>query len=270
MSDLRDPFQCYDFILRQNRRLAREATVSSSARPHFDRVLSVFGTVAAILLVGLALGALGWTMLAALDVVPWLTLEAGLNGHAAIIAQTGLTVFLVSLCLFLPSHRRVLRLEEAHRSFGLTMDDVARAYAAVHEADRHGPFGLPREFDAVRERIAWLCAHPDLGRLEPAIMDLAAQMSHESRDLAETWSFENVQRARRFLRERREEARRFEERLQNAHAACHDLRRDLDGVDLDEAAARARLDRLTEDLRGLLPRLGLDLVDRPSAEIAAL
>ena len=64
------------------------------------------------------------------------------------------------------------------------MWDVAQAYQAAHAADRDGVFNLPSEFDSVRERIEHLRRHPDLGRLKPEILELAAQISHESRELA--------------------------------------------------------------------------------------
>ena len=52
-----------------------------------------------------------------------------------------------------------------------------------------------------RERLVWLRRHPDLGSAEPEILELAAQMSHESRTLAQTFSTERVERCReRILR----------------------------------------------------------------------
>ena len=62
---------------------------------------------------------------------------------------------------------RVMRLENSHRSFRVTMWDVAQAYQAAHAADRDGCFRLKSEFDSVRERLEHLRRHPDLGVLEP-------------------------------------------------------------------------------------------------------
>ena len=66
------------------------------------------------------------------------------------------------------------------------MRDVAQAYQAAHAADRDGVFNLPSEFDSVRERIEHLQRHPDLGRLEPEILEMAAQIGRKSRKLAES------------------------------------------------------------------------------------
>lgn len=236
----------------------------------WSRVLGALGRVSLALLIASAALATLWTLAAALGLAPWIALEGGLTGAAAMQVQIAVTVLLVALCFFVPSHVRVMRLEESHRNFAMTMDDVARAYATVHEADRHGVFSLPREFDAVRERIGYLRHHPDLGSLEPGILDLAAQMSHESHELAETYAMDRVQRAKRFLRQRREEADLFAARLEKARAACAALRAELDAVETDEAAATAARDRLERDLKELLPRLGLDVVERPSADIASL
>ena len=53
-------------------------------------------------------------------------------------------------------------------------------------------------------------AHPDLGALEPEILELAAQMSRISQDLAETYSDEKVDRARTFLQQRQQEIDTFQ------------------------------------------------------------
>ena len=44
---------------------------------------------------------------------------------------------------------RVMRLENSHRTFRVTMGDVARAYQAAHATDRDGCFSLKSEFDSV-------------------------------------------------------------------------------------------------------------------------
>jgi len=224
------------------------------------RALRTIAQVCALALICLAaLAATASTALAAAGVLPWLTLEAGAGGAAwpgaGVAAQLGLTGLLVALCFFLPSNGRILALETSHRKFEMQMQDVARAYHAAHAADRAGTFRLSSEFDAVKERLAWLRGHPDLERLEPGVLELAAQMSHVSRELAETYSDEAVTRARDFLVQRQHEIDRFESRIEEATLIVNDLRRWQEAVELDEAGAQARLDRLRETLGEVLPEI---------------
>ncbi|MFC2968339.1 hypothetical protein [Acidimangrovimonas pyrenivorans] len=72
---------------------------------------------------------------------------------------------------------------------------AARALARAHGGDREGVFALSSEFDSMRERLTHLRKHPDLSGLEPELLELAAQMSHLSRDLARVYSDEKVARA---------------------------------------------------------------------------
>jgi len=67
---------------------------------------------------------------------------------------------------------------------------------------------MSSEFDAVRERLAYLRDHPDLDSLEPQVLELAAQMSHQSRELSDIYNDEKVTRAKTFLKQRQEEAER--------------------------------------------------------------
>jgi len=104
--------------------------------------------------------------------------------------------------------------------------------------------------------------HPDLAGLEPAILDVAAQMSHESHDLAEVYSDEAVTRAKDFLKQRQEETDRFVEQLSMAEHATDELRRwSMDLKEEDETVA-ARLEVLEKDLAEILPNIGLDLNKR--------
>jgi hypothetical protein len=174
--------------------------------------------VALFLLAALALSAA--SIGAAIGLLPWLEFEAGFGGvtyhNAGQIAQVALTVLAVLLCFFLPANARIMALETSHRRFNIGMRDVARAYHAAHAADRAGLFQLSSEFDAVRERLAYLREHPDLGGLEPDLLEVAAQMSHISRELAEVYSDEKVARARQFLHQRQQEVEAFNARLDQA------------------------------------------------------
>jgi hypothetical protein len=228
-------------------------------------------TLALLLL--LAVGGLLWSAAAAAGVAPWLELPARLGGQpvdAGPAVQLALTALLVGLCFFVPSNDRVMRLETSHRSFRVTMWDVARAYQSAHAADREGTFRLPSEFDSVRERIEFLRRHPDLGKLEPEVLEMAAQMSHESRELAEIYSGERVERARAFLRQRQEEAEEMQARVEGALAACREIRRWLERVETDEDTARTEMARLKAELADLLPGLGLRLFETATANVELL
>ena len=100
----------------------------------------------------------------------------------------------------------------------------------------------------MRERLEHLRRHPDLGKLEPEILEMAAQMSHESRELAEIYSTERVERARQFLRQRQEEADQMAERVSAASATCREIKGWLERVEIDEDRARSELARFREEL----------------------
>ncbi len=219
--------------------------------------------IALTIIVAFAAITLGWWGAAVLGWAPWLELELGSDWAAPVEAgpavHSVLALLLVGLCFFLPTNRRVMALERSHRDFKVSMWDVARAYEAVHAADRHDTFELRSEFDSVRDRLNYLRRHPDLRDLEPEILEIAAQMSHESRELAEIYSVERIERARGFLSQRQEEAQLLQERIQTAHSICHELRRWRDKVEVEEAIARSQMKRLEDDLEELLPTIGLGL-----------
>jgi hypothetical protein len=212
-----------------------------------------------------------WCIAAAVGVAPWLQLAVGLGGEALVDAgravQLALTLFVLGLCYFVPMSDRVLRLENSHRVFKVTMWDVAQAYQAAHAADRDGAFQLKREFDSVRERLGYLRQHPDLGKLEPEILEMAAQMSHESRELAEIYSTERVERARQFLRQRQDEAEQMQTRVQTAHMACRELKCWLEQVEANEEMAHSEVARLKAELQELLPALNLMPTQHPLGNI---
>ena len=110
--------------------------------------------VTLVSLLSLAFAGAAWALAAVVGLVPWLRLDVGLGGvstDAGPAIQFGLTLFLLGLCFFIPMNDRVMRLETSHRSFRVTMWDVAQAYQAAHAADRDGCFSLKSEFDSVRE-----------------------------------------------------------------------------------------------------------------------
>lgn len=221
--------------------------------------ISLMQRLSLILFAALALGLITMTLLAVLGVVPWVTLPLEWNGAAipaaGLYAQVGLTAFALSLCFFLPANWRMMRLEESHRRFELGMNDITRAYHAAHAADRDGVFRTEDAFDDMRDRIGYLRDHPDLGRLEPEILDLAAKMSFISRDLAEAYSDERISRARSFLKERQYEIDRFNDRLAHAKAIHSEFSNWITRIELDENVARTQVEKLLDELESMLPEL---------------
>ncbi|MGR3758836.1 DNA repair protein [Roseobacteraceae bacterium NS-SX3] len=214
-----------------------------------------------------ALGAVAATALSAAGVWPWLTLQAGLDGtyypQAGMVAQIALTALIVMLAFYLPANGRMLALENSHRKFTVQMEDVARAYHTAHASDRKGLFNAASEFDAVKERLTFMRNHPDLRDLEPEVLELAAQMSQVSQDLAKTYSDSNVERARTFLKQRQEELDAFQARLEDAKTVMHELRQWTRDVEIEESLAKSHLGRLREELFELLPELSAQLQSPP-------
>ncbi|MFP7672743.1 DNA repair protein [Marivita sp. S0852] len=215
----------------------------------------------------LGLGALAYTLAAAFGYAPWLEMAMSFDGtpvqNAGMAVQIGVTALLVGLCVFLPANARIMALETSHRKFHITMDDVARAYRLSHASDRHGVFKLKSEFDSVRERMAYLRDHPDLAELEPSVLEIASQMSHVSRDLAQTYSEASINRARDFLIQRQQEIEDFTTRLDEAKAVAADMRVWVDKVELEESVAKAQLAQLTEVLADILPELQTGVIGTP-------
>lgn len=211
-----------------------------------------------VCLVGLTAFAVAMTVCSAAGYIGWLALELRfgdwLMPQAGPTIQVGVTLFLVGLCFYLPAHARMIKLELSHRDFRMTMEDVARAYHASHAADRSGYFKMASEFDSIRERILHMREHPDLGALEPEILDLAAQMSHISRDLAEIYSDDAIERARLFLKQRMQEANVTRQRIEHGLQVSQDFRRMLDRVELEESVVESRLQMLREEFDDLMPR----------------
>tara|TARA_R100000935_G_scaffold201_2_gene594 strand:+ start:3184 stop:3951 length:768 start_codon:yes stop_codon:yes gene_type:complete len=202
------------------------------------------------------------TVMAALGIWVWVELPISYAGepveNAGMYAQIGLTFLAVGICFFLPTNRRVMQLETSHRQFSMNMNDVTRAYGAVHAADRGEVFQMSSEFDSVRERLAYLRDHPDLSTLEPALLEVAAQMSHISRELATVYADEKIERARNFLKERQEEVNLFNSRLDQAKGITTEMKHWLHEVELEESVAAAQLDRLRAEMREIMPELGID------------
>ncbi|PLL13567.1 DNA repair protein [Tabrizicola sp. TH137] len=234
--------------------------MSLSSLPRLRPVLHLAQSLAHGVLILLTLAALAATLLAALGQLPWLHLplrygETDLP-QSGRWAQIALTALLCLICLFLPANSRMARLERSHRSFAMGLEDVAHAYRLAHAADRAGVFALSGEFDSMRARLAHLRDHPDLGHLEPELLQLAAQMSFQTRDLARTYSDDRVARARSFLQQRQEEVAALTDRLTLARQTVDELRRWLTDIEVEERQAEAQIKRLEADLREILPQIG--------------
>lgn len=220
-----------------------------------------------------ALAAFGATAAAWAGWLPWPELVLRWNGteipDAGLWAQNIGTGLLLLLCLYLPANARMARLEAGHRDFSISIEDVRRAYEIAHAADRRSVFSLSSEFEAMRQRMEHLRKHPDLSDLEPELLTLAAQMSHESRNLARLYSEDRVTRARTFLRQRQEEADGLAERVRLAQTICDELRRWLADVEAEERKNHVQIRRLEADLRELLPALGYEW-DEPRENVVPL
>ncbi|MCG7518096.1 DNA repair protein [Ruegeria sp. Ofav3-42] len=210
-----------------------------------------------------AIFSVGACLLSALGVLPWLSMQAGFGTgpvvDAGMYIQIGLTVLILMLAFYLPANARMMSLENSHRKFALNMHDISQAYQLAHHADRGDTFMMSSEFDAVKERMAFLRHHPDLQSLEPEILELAAQMSHISQELAETYGDARVTRARMFLQQRQEEIELFQKRIEEAQVIQHELRQWTHDIEMEESIAKSQLARLRDELFELLPELSAQL-----------
>ena len=228
--------------------------------------LLVFATASLVILCA--------TIAASFGILPWIQMNLRWDGltvpNAVMFVQVGITILAVGICFFVPSNSHIIQLENSHRQFSIGMTDVSRAYGAVHAADRGDAFRLSNEFDSVRERLAYLRDHPDLSSLEPTVLEVAAQMSHVSKELPEVYSDDRVTRARGFLEQRQFEFQQFNESLGQAKMVSTELKHWLHEIELEESVAAAQLVRLREELKDVLPELGIETVVRADNTIVEL
>lgn len=225
--------------------------------------LALLQRLAVLTLVLVTLGLVGYDIAAALGHVPWLSMGLTFGDitypQAGVAVQLGVTALLALMCVYLPANTRIMALENSHRSFHIGMRDVTQAYARAHATDRDGVFKMGAEFDSIRERIAFMRDHPDLEHLQGEVLEVAAQMSHVSRELAQIYSDRNVLRARDFLVARQQEIEDFNIRIAEAKAIAVEVRQWTDAVEVEEAIARSQLDRLKTELLELVPELVEDM-----------
>lgn len=232
-----------DSIIRQTARGLRGASIMAIA-------IIAFGLT--IYSITCAFGAAAWLQLPA-------QFGAATVESFGMYVQIGATVVAVAAASMIPTNMRLNALETSHRSFQIGMDDVARAYHICHTADRAGVFTLSSEFDAVRERLAYLRDHPDLSRLEPEVLEVAAQMSQQSRQLADVYSNDKVARAKAFLEQRQQEAEDQQQLIVEALHAVHEIGKWAQQVELEESVVASQLAQLDEKLQSALPGLGYTL-----------
>lgn len=216
-----------------------------------------------MILACLAAASLFYTVACAFGVTAWLTLPLMFGDTAVplfgMYLQIAVTFLLIAVAALIPTNMRLNALERSHRSFQIGMNDVARAYHLCHTADRAGVFTFSSEFDAVRERLSYLRDHPDLSRLEPEVLEVAAQMSQQSRHLADVYSVEKVDRAKAFLTQRQQEAEDQQQKIVEALHATHELGKWAQQVDMEESVVASQLAQLDEKLQSALPGLGYTL-----------
>jgi hypothetical protein len=84
-----------------------------------------------LLVVGLALTSVIFSLGAAIGVLPWIEVLASWGDQplplAGMILQLSLSGLLIGLCFFLPSNARIMRLERSHRDFASHMPPTAAA-----------------------------------------------------------------------------------------------------------------------------------------------
>jgi hypothetical protein len=229
------------------------------ANPRLRGIQHFFQTTTIALIAGLAVAITGFTIASATGLVPWLTVPMTLGDvalpNAGLYIQITLCALLIGLAFTIPSALRIMQLERTHRDFNISMEDISAAYRASHAADRAGVFNMSREFDSVRARIKHLREHPNLGSLEAGILETAAQMSYESRDLASVYSDDKVERARTFLEQRQQESAEMLENIKHAKDIVDELTEWEANVDADEATVATQMDRLEKQLATILPAL---------------
>ena len=219
---------------------------------------------ASILLLALgAVVAVGYTLLCAAGLASWLTMPLAFGDNLlptfGMYVQIAVTVLVAAMATMIPTNLRLNALERSHRSFQISMNDIARAYHQCHTADRAGVFTFSSEFDAVRERLAYLRDHPDLSRLEPEVLEVAAQMSQQARELADVYSDEKVTRAKGFLAQRQQEAEDQQKLIVEATFAVQEISKWAQQVEVEESVVASQLEQLDAKLQSSLPALGYSL-----------
>ena len=216
------------------------------------RIITLGQAVSLVLIAIIAFAGVVTSSLAFAGILPWADIRLVYGGEVVpwfgMACQLGVTALFILLSLFLPSARRVLRLETSHRRFEIDMDDITRAYRAAHWADRKEMFDMHREFDAVRERYQHLKSQPELAEMNSELLTIAAQMSEQTRDLAEVYSDAKITQVRDALKQRKADAEALEARIHKAQAELRELKRLMGDVGADEDKVASQLQCLRDEV----------------------
>lgn len=229
---------------------------------------------ATILLYGiLVLSIAGW--LAALtggSTLPTLPLTIVFIGTVNLVPLFCIVPGLLAAAMltFIPSGKRLMKLELSHRSFQTGMEDVRQAFYIAFTADRNGMFRLTEQFDAVSERIRFLKNHEELQNKEPEILTLAAQMSFEARELAARFSTENVTRANGIIAERLAEVEAVEALITTIEQTKANAKRTLARLATIKGTAALQLETDMSELETLLGPYGFVRQPVPETNVVTM
>ena len=210
---------------------------------------------ATILLYGiLVLSIAGW--LAALtggSTLPTLPLTIVFIGTVNLVPLFCLVPGLLAAAMltFIPSGKRLMKLELSHRSFQTGMEDVRQAFYIAFTADRTGMFRLTEQFDAV-------------------ILTLAAQMSFEARELAARFSTENVTRANGIIAERLAEVEAVEALITTIEQTKAHAKRTLARLAAIKGTAALQLETDMSELETLLGPYGFVRQPVPETNVVTM
>lgn len=224
-----------------------------SYKPSLGYTLASWTATAVLSCAVLAVGA--YTLLCLVGIAPWLQLPVTFGEttyeYGGMVVQIALTALLLCLLAYLPGVSRVLQLEQSHRSFSLTLEDIARAFDACHSAERKGVFTLDREHDAVMERFAYLKAHPELDGIADDLLEIVAKMSFESKKYGKKYSDKKVKKLRKALRKMDQELDRKEYQNQQMTTWVPQLEAELNRLSKRQTSTVKQYDELMQRITAL-------------------
>lgn len=239
--------------------------------PYLYRAGHYATTFVLYIIIVLSVGA--WaTILTGYSVAPSLPVTLVLIGTINLVPILCILPGLFAACMltFIPSAKRLMKLELSHRSFRTGMEDVRQAFYIAFSADRSGMFRLTEQFDAVSERIRFLKNHDELINKEPEILTLAAQMSFEAKELAARYSTENVARAHNIIAERLHEVEAVETLITNIERTRTDAKRTLERLATIKNTAGERLEVTMQELETLLEPYGFVRQAAPETNVVTM
>lgn len=218
-----------------------------------------------------SISAISWWYLAMIKLGQAVALDVTITG----VDRGETAVLLVALlCSCIPiamwAGGQPLRSAEIDRTYQISMDDITRAYAVAHQADRSGIFTLQGEFDGVRARMNVLMQHPELQNLSPELRVVAAQMSQVSRDLARRYNNQAVTDAYTLIEQCEQECARLEALVSQGIEAEAVIRIAVQKLDLRLTTAHSRLQAAEDAINEKLQPLGLQVRQTDTANVITL